>query len=98
MQVKLVLKHNQYFVESLHPEVLQKMLKDPVIQQCRLRRNVDAAEDSGENPDGFITQVHDKKGVPQVRKGKASLNRLGLGDVTCPVKRYLIEVRAAGSH
>lgn len=65
-QVKLVLKHNQYFVESPHPEVLQKMLKDPVVQECRLRRNVDAADGSAENEDGFITQVQDKKGVPQV--------------------------------
>jgi len=65
-QVKLVLKHNQYFVESPHPEVLQKMLKDPVVQECRLRRNVDAADGSAENADGFITQVQHKKGVPQV--------------------------------
>ena len=36
-KVKLVLKHNRYFVESGHPEVLQKLLKDPVIQECRLR-------------------------------------------------------------
>lgn len=64
-KVKLVLKHNQYFVESPHPEVLQKMLKDPVVQECRLRRNVDAADGSAENEDGFITQVQDKKGVPQ---------------------------------
>jgi DNA excision repair protein ERCC-3 len=64
-KVKLVLKHNQYFVESPHPEVLQKMLKDPVVQECRLRRNVDAADCSAENEDGFITQVQDKKGVPQ---------------------------------
>jgi hypothetical protein len=31
-QVKLVLKHNRYFVESAHPETLQFLLKDPVIQ------------------------------------------------------------------
>jgi DNA excision repair protein ERCC-3 len=35
--VKLVLKHNRYFVESQFPEVLQKLLKDPAIQECRLR-------------------------------------------------------------
>jgi DNA excision repair protein ERCC-3 len=64
--VKLVLKHNQYFVESPYPEVLQKMLKDPVIQECRLRRDTDEVEGSGENPDDFITQVQDKKGVLQV--------------------------------
>ncbi|CAG4947548.1 unnamed protein product [Parnassius apollo] len=38
-KVKLVLKHNRYLVESKHVEVLQKLLKDPVIQQCRLRRD-----------------------------------------------------------
>ncbi|XP_023340906.1 DNA excision repair protein haywire [Eurytemora carolleeae] len=36
-KVKLVLKHNRYFVESSHPETLQHLLKDPTIQQCRLR-------------------------------------------------------------
>jgi hypothetical protein len=44
------------------------MLKDHVKQQCRLRRNVDAADGSEENSGGFITQVQDKKDVPQVRK------------------------------
>lgn len=58
-KVKLVLKHNKYFVESPFPEVLQKLLKDPVIQECRLRRNVDDAD-----KDGFITQIQDKKSVP----------------------------------
>ena len=36
-KVKLVLKHNRYFVESNHPDTLQLLLKDPVIQECRLR-------------------------------------------------------------
>ncbi|GFG37201.1 hypothetical protein Cfor_09331 [Coptotermes formosanus] len=71
-KVKLVLKHNQYFVESPHPEVLQKMLKDPVVQECRLRRNVDAVDGSAENEDGFITQVQDKKGVPQFSSKQGS--------------------------
>lgn len=52
-KVKLVLKHNKYFVESPHPEVLQKLLKDPVVQSCRLKRN-DADED------GFIKTVQEK--------------------------------------
>ncbi|XP_015605322.1 general transcription and DNA repair factor IIH helicase subunit XPB [Cephus cinctus] len=54
-KVKLVLKHNKYFVESPFPEVLQKLLKDPVIQECRLRKNVDEID-----KDGFITNVQDK--------------------------------------
>lgn len=52
-KVKLVLKHNKYFVESPHPEVLQKILKDPVIQSCRLKRTEN-------EEDGFITSLQDK--------------------------------------
>lgn len=52
-KVKLVLKHNKYFVESPYPDVLQKLLKDPVIQECRLRRNIEDEADSEE----LITQV-----------------------------------------
>lgn len=51
-KVKLVLKHNRYFIESPYPDILQKLLKDPVIQECRLRRDVD-----NEEGDQFITQV-----------------------------------------
>ena len=68
-QVKLVLKHNRYFVESPFPEVLQKMLKDPVVQQCRLRRDAAEGEGDGEenvDANGFITAISDKKNVPQV--------------------------------
>ncbi|KAK3587846.1 hypothetical protein CHS0354_019716 [Potamilus streckersoni] len=36
-KVKLVLKHNKYYVESQYPEVIQKLLKDPEIQQFRYR-------------------------------------------------------------
>ncbi|KAM3917591.1 general transcription and DNA repair factor IIH helicase/translocase subunit XPB [Leptodactylus fuscus] len=36
-KVKLVLKHNRYFVESAHPEVIQDLLKDATIRSCRLR-------------------------------------------------------------
>ncbi|ENN73636.1 hypothetical protein YQE_09882, partial [Dendroctonus ponderosae] len=58
-KVKLVLKHNKYFVESPFPEILQKLLKDPVIQECRLRRNVE-----GDAEDEMITQVQEKKNIP----------------------------------
>uniref|UniRef100_A0A8C3U3Y8 General transcription and DNA repair factor IIH helicase/translocase subunit XPB n=1 Tax=Catharus ustulatus TaxID=91951 RepID=A0A8C3U3Y8_CATUS len=36
-KVKLVLKHNRYFVESTHPDVIQQLLQDTVIKECRLR-------------------------------------------------------------
>ncbi|KAK0469886.1 P-loop containing nucleoside triphosphate hydrolase protein [Desarmillaria tabescens] len=35
-KVKLVLKHNKYFVESSHPETLQLLLKDRVIREARI--------------------------------------------------------------
>ncbi|XP_055902158.1 general transcription and DNA repair factor IIH helicase subunit XPB [Eupeodes corollae] len=55
-KVKLVLKHNKYFIESPHPEILQKLLKDPVIQTCRLKRK----EEEG---DGFIQGQTDTKAI-----------------------------------
>ncbi|XP_019378183.1 PREDICTED: TFIIH basal transcription factor complex helicase XPB subunit [Gavialis gangeticus] len=36
-KVKLVLKHNRYFVESTHPDVIQQLLQDKIIRGCRLR-------------------------------------------------------------
>ncbi|CAL8404058.1 unnamed protein product [Boreogadus saida] len=36
-KVKMVLKHNRYFVESAFPEVIQNLLQDSVIRDCRLR-------------------------------------------------------------
>ncbi|KAK7472115.1 DNA repair helicase RAD25 [Stygiomarasmius scandens] len=35
-KVKLVLKHNKYFVESSHPDILQRLLKDHVIRDARI--------------------------------------------------------------
>ncbi|RPD61177.1 DNA helicase [Lentinus tigrinus ALCF2SS1-7] len=35
-KVKLVLKHNKYYVESSHPETLQFLLKDRVIREARV--------------------------------------------------------------
>ena len=58
-KVKLVLKHNKYFVESPYPEVLQKLLKDPVIQECRLKKTVE------DDKDEIITNVQSKTKAPQ---------------------------------
>jgi DNA excision repair protein ERCC-3 len=56
-KVKLVLKHNRYFIESPHPEILQKLLKDPVIQQCRLKRTEENIDEE------FIKTQQNMKGV-----------------------------------
>lgn len=39
--MKLVLKHNKYFIESPYPEIIQKLLKDPIVQECRLKTDAD---------------------------------------------------------
>lgn len=35
-KIRLVLKHNRYFIESSDAEVLQRLLRDEVISQCRI--------------------------------------------------------------
>ncbi|KAF8591090.1 DNA repair helicase rad25 [Ramaria rubella] len=40
-KVKLVLKHNKYFVESSHPDTLQMLLKDEVIGSARKKITAD---------------------------------------------------------
>eukprot|EP00118_Oscarella_pearsei_P019511 m.208032 g.208032 ORF g.208032 m.208032 type:complete len:242 (+) comp39699_c0_seq33:150-875(+) len=52
-KVKLVLKHNRYFVESSYPDVLQSMLKDPQIAATRLRS-------SDEDEDLLVSQLSGK--------------------------------------
>lgn len=78
-KVKLVLKHNKYFVESPHPEVLQKLLKDPVVQSCRLKRP--DAEDGG---DGFIAGVVDKS-KPALFGAGASSSKSGMTDLSAAI-------------
>ena len=62
-KIKLVLKRNRYFVESNHPDCLQKLLKDPVIQDCRLRSSLTAAVGDDPAPadtDGLIREERAK--------------------------------------
>ncbi|XP_057286115.1 general transcription and DNA repair factor IIH helicase subunit XPB [Pezoporus wallicus] len=56
-KVKLVLKHNRYFVESTFPDVIQQLLQDPVIKECRLRMKTDAEDDDTE----FLTETFTSK-------------------------------------
>ncbi|XP_015793169.1 general transcription and DNA repair factor IIH helicase subunit XPB [Tetranychus urticae] len=65
-KVKLVLKHNRYFVESPHTHILQKLLKDPEIQKCRLRRDTDEEE--------FIRESHKKSSAIEVMNSKSGDN------------------------
>ena len=64
LQAKLVLKHNRYFIESQHPEVIQKLLKDAVISDCRLRQTAET------DTDALITEKQQKADKMQVRRGR----------------------------
>lgn len=58
-KVKLVLKHNKYFIESSHPEVLQRLLKDDVIRDSRVLVPQDGGENG--NADGLVTSRAPRK-------------------------------------
>jgi DNA excision repair protein ERCC-3 len=45
-KVKLVLKHNKYFIESTHPETIQFLLKDKTIREARVIATQPAADNS----------------------------------------------------
>ncbi|CAG0881463.1 unnamed protein product [Cyprideis torosa] len=60
-KVKLLLKHNRYYVESTFPEVLQTLLKDPLVQSCRLK----VAEQTDISTGGLIEKMVDKETAPQ---------------------------------
>ncbi|XP_046886319.1 general transcription and DNA repair factor IIH helicase subunit XPB isoform X2 [Hypomesus transpacificus] len=58
-KVKLVLKHNRYFVESAFPEVIQRLLQDGVIRECRLR-----------NAEGVDTEL-----ITEVLRSKSAISK-----------------------
>ena len=57
-KVKLVLKHNKYYIESSHPEVLQILLKDPVIRDARV---LPEPGDANSSTAGIVTNKAPKK-------------------------------------
>lgn len=44
-KVKLVLKHNRYYVESTQAEILQMLLKDPIIGPLRVQAQAEQSQD-----------------------------------------------------
>merc|ERR1719234_35807 len=71
-KIKLVLKQNRYFVESSHPETLQMLLKDPVIQECRLRVDTDEfiTEEGGNTViPSFLGAKPDADGKDTIKEG-----------------------------
>ena len=76
-KIKLVLKDNKYFVESTFPDCLQKLLKDPVIQECRLRQPIPTTELGDKNPeenDDLIKEEITKTVLPRFLSSKITGN------------------------
>lgn len=65
-KIKLVLKDNKYFCESTFPDCLQKLLKDPVIQECRRRQEIPSteADKNMSNTDDLIKEEITKTVLP----------------------------------
>ncbi|KAF8742644.1 hypothetical protein AX14_002883 [Amanita brunnescens Koide BX004] len=73
-KVKLVLKHNKYYVESSHPETLQILLKDRVIREARI---VSAQTDNSIRGATFTTSKAPVKGtlvIPGTKDGEKKMD------------------------
>lgn len=89
-KVKLVLKHNKYFVESSHPETLQILLKDKTIREARVHSQ---AVDTSIKAATFTTGKAPVKGnlvIPgtkpaENKKGEASNGKSGAVDLFASV-------------
>lgn len=60
-KIKLVLKHNKYFIESSYPETLQILLKDPLVAAARLITPIEPTENAPGST-GFVTSKAPQKG------------------------------------
>uniref|UniRef100_I3J5E7 General transcription and DNA repair factor IIH helicase/translocase subunit XPB n=1 Tax=Oreochromis niloticus TaxID=8128 RepID=I3J5E7_ORENI len=78
-KVKLVLKHNRYFVESAFPDVIQRLLQDNVIRECRLR----AAD--GTDAELITEVIHSKSAISksvQEKEGTSSSQQPSDGETS----------------
>lgn len=71
-KVKLVLKHNRYYVESAHPETLQMLLKDSNISAGRVYRDENDQPTTEENASLTVSSKPTGKDltIPGIQKGK----------------------------
>ncbi|KAM9913125.1 hypothetical protein OXX69_001910 [Metschnikowia pulcherrima] len=70
-KVKLVLKHNKYYVESTHAETLQTLLKDPIIGPLRVVMSAEKDLASAEAPSkGDLVIPGTKPGAPAGAENK----------------------------
>lgn len=78
-KVKLVLKHNKYYVESSHPETLQILLKDRVIREARVHS---APVDNSIKASTFTTAKAPVKGnlvIPGIKEAEKKKDESAAG-------------------
>ena len=66
-KLKLVLKQNRYWIESTYAEALQVILRDDIIQECRVRQQENFSEDQNKRDmSTIVTETSSKKtlGIP----------------------------------
>lgn len=77
-KVRLVLKHNKYYIESQDASVLQKLLHDPVIGPARLHETDELIQEKAPQMGGLVIPgTKDAAGVKQAEaqaKNKAARN------------------------
>lgn len=77
-KVKLVLKHNTYYLESSDPHALQVMLKDPVIGPCRMEGTEGVVREKAPTMGGLVIPgTKNAEGVqqPQQRQQDQQFSR-----------------------
>ncbi|SCW02192.1 LAFE_0F01002g1_1 [Lachancea fermentati] len=62
-KVKLVIKHNRYFVETSQADILQMLLKDPVIGTLRIDSEGNAANEASQDKNSKVDNNENKKPV-----------------------------------
>ena len=82
-KIKLVLKQNRYFVESSHPEILQMLLRDPVISEARVR----PGESANDLPIATHTTTTTAAAAPSTEVEHPSASNLSLIHISEPTRR-----------
>ncbi|OQO14016.1 hypothetical protein B0A48_00891 [Cryoendolithus antarcticus] len=72
-KVRLVLKHNRYYIESSDPSVLQRLLKDPVIAPCRVEETDELRTDVAPKMGQLV--ISGTKEAAGVREAQAQVAR-----------------------
>ena len=95
-KVKLVLRHNEYFVESTHGEIMQKLLADNIISGTRKRPDTEADLQEASERHKFLktARVDAVAKATQVQEGDkpTPMDTATPQDIPADIKSYLDNV------